>query len=288
MSKFEYFRPNSLEETFELMMENPGYCLLAGGTDVMVKLKENIIHPSVIVDLGALDILKGIKAEGSKITIGALTTHTQLSESDVIKKYAPALAKAAGLVGSPQIRNNGTVGGNMGNASPAADTVPALIAYDAIITIANMTGSREILLKDLFKGPGRTQLEPGELITKISFVAQKDNQSSSFEKLGKRKALAISVVNAAVFIEVHPITKIVTKARFALGSVAATSIRVPAGEEHLAGNVISDKLLLEVADVVSNAINPIDDVRSTAAYRKEIAGTLIKRALENAWRAISI
>jgi len=288
VSKFEYFRPSSLEETFDLMLGNPSYCLLAGGTDVMVKLKENIIHPSVILDLGALDDLRGIKIEGGKITIGPLTTHTQLAESDIIKKYAPALAKAAGLVGSPQIRNEGTVGGNMGNASPAADTVPALIAYDATITIASVTGAREILLNDLFVGPGRTKLKPGELIIKISFEAQEANQSSSFEKLGKRKALAISVVNAAVFIEVHPKTKIVTKARFALGSVAATPIRVHTAEEYLIGNIISEKLLSEIADVVSNTIKPIDDVRSTAIYRKEIAGTLIKRALENALSTLSI
>lgn len=287
MSKFEYYRPNTIEETIKLMRENPNYCLLAGGTDVMVKIKENIIHPSAILDLGALGSLKGIKVEGGKITIGALTTHTRLFESETIRKYAPALAKAASLVGSPQIRNKGTVGGNMGNASPAADTVPALIAYDATIKIASATGTREILLKDLFKGPGRTCLEPGELITEISFEAQGVNQSSSFEKLGKRKALAISVVNAAVFIEADPKTNIVNKARFALGSVAATPIRVPAGEEYLIGNVISEKLLSEVAGIVSNAVKPIDDVRSTAVYRKEIAGTLIKRALENAWRTMS-
>ena len=287
MSKFKYFRPELLTEAFKLMANNQGYYLIAGGTDLMVKLKEKLIKPKAVIDLGALPELKGIVLQDNQIRVGAYVNHTELAESGIIKQFAPALAKAAGLVGSPQIRNKGTVGGNMGNASPAADTVPALMAYEAEINIASINGIKKIPLKDLFNGPGHTILAPGEIITEICFKAQQANQGSSFQKLGKRNAQAISVVNAAVSVAVDPQTKMVTTATLALGSVAATPIRVTEAEMLMTGKVVSDELIDKTAQTVKEVIKPIDDVRSTAVYRKESAGVLIKRALEEVWSQVS-
>jgi len=286
VSKFEYYRPKCLNELFKLMAENPGYSLLAGGTDLMVKLKENLIKPTAVIDLDGLEGLKGINLDAGRIVLGALTTHTRLEQSELINRLAPALAKAAGVVGSPQIRNKGTVGGNMGNASPAADTVPVLIALGAEVVLSSKEEIRTIPLEELFLGPGRTVLKPGELITTISFEVL-NHQGCSFQKLGKRKALAISVINASASLEIEPETKVIKKARIALGSVAATAVRVSAGEEILIGNYYSSELIKKAAEEVSKAIRPIDDVRSTAIYRKRVAGVLVRRALEEAWSQIT-
>ncbi|MDF2875241.1 MAG: aerobic-type carbon monoxide dehydrogenase, middle subunit CoxM/CutM-like protein [Sporomusa sp.] len=283
MSKFKYVRAESLQQAVQLIKENSGYYLIAGGTDLMVKLKEKLIDPVAIVDISRLEELGGITWDNGRITIGAAVTHSQVYESAVINRYAPALAKAAGLVGSPQIRNTGTIGGNIGNASPAADTVPVLIAYGAQVKVATGSGIKEISLSNLFTGPGRTVLEPGEIIVAITFQAQQPGQSSSFQKLGKRKALAIAVVNAAVWLEVEENTRKVTGVRLALGSVAATVIRATEAESILLGQVISHSLIQQAADKVVETVKPIDDVRSEAVYRQQTAGVLIKRALEEAW-----
>jgi len=287
VSRFEYSRPECLSEAFKLMAENCGYSLLAGGTDLMVKVKENMVKPTVVIDLDGLEELKGINIEAGQIVLGALTTHTQLEQSEIINRYAPALAKAAGIIGSPQIRNKGTVGGNMGNASPAADTVPALIALGAEVTLSSKEGIRTIPLEELFLGPGRTVLKPGELITLISFKVS-THQGCSFQKLGKRKALAISVINASASMEIDPETNVIKQARIALGSVAGTAVRVSAGEEILVRKCYSPELIKEAAEAVAEAIRPIDDVRSTAVYRKRVARVLVRRALEEAWSQLHV
>lgn len=286
VSRFEYYRPKCLDEAFKLMAENPDYSLLAGGTDLMVKLKDNMVKPTAVIDLDGLQELKGINFEAGRIVVGALTTHTQLEQSEIINKHALALVKAAGIVGSPQIRNKGTVGGNIGNASPAADTVPVLIALGAEVALSSKEGVKTIPLEELFLGPGRTVLKPGELITSISFKVA-THQGCSFQKLGKRKALAISVINACASMEIDPETKVIKKVRIALGSVAATAVRVSEGEVLLEGKYYSPELINEVAEVVGEAIKPIDDVRSTAVYRKLVARVLVRRALEEAWSQIA-
>jgi len=268
------------------MAENPSYSLLAGGTDLMVKLKEGMIKPTAVIDLDGLEELKGIHIEAGRIVIGALTTHTQLDQSEIINRYAPALAKAGGIIGSPQIRNKGTVGGNMGNASPAADTVPVLIALGAEVTLSSENEIYTIPLEELFLGPGRTLLKQGELITITSFKVSK-HQGCSFQKLGKRKALSISVINVSASMEIDPETYVIKKAIIALGSVAATVVRGSDGEEILVGKCYSPELIKEAAEATAKAIKPIDDVRSTAVYRKRVARVLVRRALEEAWSQIA-
>jgi len=285
MAHFQYIRPQSLTEACQLAYKNPGYSLLAGGTDFMVKLRLQNIRPTIVIDIGDLDELRGICIEDQMICIGAAVTHTELYESMIIRKYAPALAKAASMVGSPQIRNRGTVGGNMGNASPAADTVPTLLAYGATLGITGPNENRKLAVEKLCTGPGRTTLLPGEIIREIYIPMQQSNQGSNFQKLGKRKALAISVVNAAAWIELANDKKI-TAVRLALGSVAATAIRLYEAEEKLLGKRISDDLIREISLSVRETIHPIDDVRSKATYRKNIANILIKRALEDAWKNV--
>ncbi|MEN6414448.1 MAG: FAD binding domain-containing protein, partial [Veillonellales bacterium] len=200
MATFQYACPETLTEAVGLASSNPGYSWIAGGTDFMVKLRLKRIEPSITIDIGRLEELRQIRLEKETLYIGAAVTHTELTTSPLIGQYAPALKEAAGMVGSPQIRNRGTVGGNICNASPAADTVPALLAYGAKVLICGKTGQRRLELADFCTGPGRTILKSGEFLREIYFPVQRLRQGSSFQKLGKRKALAISVVNAAAWL----------------------------------------------------------------------------------------
>lgn len=288
MNTFDYYRAATLVEAFALMRNKTNYTLLAGGTDLLVKFNEKIMNPKIVLDLGLIKDMREIHFEGiGQVTLGALVTHTQVMESQILQKYAPALVKASSMVGSPQIRNRGTIGGNICNASPAADTVPALIALGAQIELTNEKQVRVIPLEELFLGPGRTVLQAGEILTKILLKALKPAQGSGFEKLGKRKALAISVVNTGVFIEVDPKTRAINEARIALGSVAPTPIRIKKAESLLLGKVLSPTLLKDVTSVVASEIKPIDDIRSKAEYRRDVAGELVKRAVEEAWNKAS-
>lgn len=282
MGKFQYACPATVTEAVGLALQHPGYCWIAGGTDFMVKVRLKHIEPAMVIDVGRLKELRQLHLTDGILHVGAAVTHTELAASPLVEQYAPALQAAAGLVGSPQIRNRGTVGGNIGNASPAADTVPALLAYGAEAVIRGKTETRRVALADLFIGPGRTILEPGELIAELCFPAQQPGQGSSFEKLGKRKALAISVVNAAAWLELDG--QKVRQVRLALGSVAAKPIRLTSVEDILKNEILTERLIQKAADMVSEVIRPIDDVRSEAGYRKQVAGVLIRRALENSWQ----
>lgn len=287
MNAFDYYRAVSLAEAFDLMRDKPNYTLLAGGTDLLVKINEKIISPNVVLDLSLIKDLRGIHLENGQFTLGALITHTQVMDSEILQKFAPALVKASSMVGSPQIRNRGTLGGNICNASPAADAVPALLALGAEVQLMSEKKVRTVLLEDLFLGPGKTTIATGEILTRVLFKAQRPNQGSSFQKLGKRKALAISVVNAAVFIEIDSKTRTISEARIALGSVAPTPIRVKRAENLLLGKILSAELLKQVRLTVASEVKPIDDIRAKAEYRRDVAGELVERAVQEAWNKAS-
>ena len=283
MNEFRYYRPRSLPEALHIARERPGTMFLAGGTDALVSLKAGIIQPPAVVDISALPELTGITVEHGEIVVGALTTHAELAGSPIIRAELSALAEAAGSVGSPQIRNTGTIGGNIANASPAADTVTALVALGASVQIGNEDQVRQTPVEDLFLGPKKTALQDGDLILSIRFKSRQYGQASAFHKVGRRKALAISVVNAAVWLELDPGLDRVVKCRIALGSVAPTVIRVSEAEKAVEGQVIIPALIDNLGDLVSLSIKPIDDIRSTAQYRQAVAGELVKRAFIDAW-----
>ncbi|EHI97730.1 Carbon-monoxide dehydrogenase (acceptor) [Clostridium sp. DL-VIII] len=277
---YKYIKPQTIQEVVSTMQQYPDYHLLAGGTDLLVKMKLGRIESGTFVDISDLNELKQITVHNNTITIGAAVTHSQISSSADIIELAPALAAASASVGSPQIRNRGTVGGNCGNASPAGDTIPALLAYHAVVNVNGPQGVRTIPLNEFFMGPGRTVLKSGEFILSFSFSMQQPGQGSAFEKLGKRKALAISIINIASFISVDA-DKIITQARIAMGSVAPTPIRITEIESILVGKKFTDKIIIEAAQVAADNIKPIDDVRSEAEYRKKMASILTQRTLEN-------
>ncbi|SFL48687.1 FAD binding domain-containing protein [Pelosinus propionicus] len=277
---YRYIKPQTTEQVIGVMQQYSEHHLLAGGTDLLVRMKLGRIVSGTFIDISDLKELQEFTVDNGIITIGAAVTHAQISSSSYMKEFAPALAAASASVGSPQIRNRGTIGGNSGNASPAGDTIPALMTYAAVVTIAGPQGARTIPINEFFTGPGRTVLKSDEFILSFSFSAQKAGQGSAFEKLGKRKALAISIVNAASFIAVD-LDQTVTQARIALGSVAATPLRITAAENIIIGRKLTDSVIAKAAKTAADSVNPIDDVRSEADYRKKIVAALTQRTLKN-------
>ncbi|MFZ7102784.1 MAG: FAD binding domain-containing protein [Peptococcaceae bacterium] len=279
MMNFNYFNPSNLSVFKDTVQKLAGYALVAGGTDLLVKMKEKIISPPNLIDLSNLVELKGIRlSDGGYLDIGAMTTHVELVNSALVKKHARILAQAASQIGSPQIRNMGTVGGNIGNASPAADTAPALLVLDAKVNVDGITGCEEKDLYQIFKSPGSLKLRHGQVITKFKICTIKENEGAAFIKLGKRKALAISVLNCAVWLKVSQ--GHIANVRIALGSVAPTPLRLFEVEDWLLGKKIQTEVLETAARMAKDIIKPIDDIRSTAEYRKSIAEVTVLRGLK--------
>ena len=276
MNHFDYFKPHSLEEVWDLGKEFPGAKYIAGGTDLMVKIKNRTIVPQTLISLRSLPGLPGIEI-GEKVRIGAMTTITDLIEHPELGRIFPVLVQAAKKIGSPQIRNVGTVGGNLCNCSPCADTALALLILDARVVLRNSRGSREIALEEFFIGPGVSCLSGGELMTGIVLDKPASNVRAIFMKKGRVK-MDLAVASVGVLLEMEGDT--CKKARFAAGSVAPVPLRLKKVEELLENAVISKETIQEAQKIAMNSISPITDIRSTAEYRREIVGVYIKRALE--------
>ncbi len=278
---FHYNAPASMSELLSGIKNADNCYFLAGGTDLVVKIKEGLIAPEFVVDLGKIKELREIADAGLVIIIGATVTHSQLQKSPLIKKYAAVLASAAGQVGSPQIRNVGTVGGNICNASPVADTSPALLVLDGVVEVKGVNGNRNIPLKDFFVRPAVTVLEKGEFVTSIYIKKVQPGEGASFQKIGKRKALAISVTNAAVWLKKDGDK--IADIRIALGAVAAKTIRIPAVEDQLKGLVFDQSVASKAGELAKASVKPITDLRSTADYRADVVDVIVEQAMCEAW-----
>lgn len=278
--QFNYHSPKSETELAALLNGMEDYCLLAGGTDVMVKMKEKLISPRNLVDVSGIESLKGIRETADSLWIGPLVTHRELMDSPVMNKKTAALCLAASEVGSPQIRNAGTVGGNIGNASPAADTVPALLALDAKVQLNSANGAENLPLDKVFVGPGRTCLKPGQYIAGIHVSPVTAGEGAAFAKFGKRKALACSIVNGAAWVRVQG--GVITAARIALGSVGPTPVRLYDTEKWLVGRKPEPAVFAEAGLQAEQSVRPIDDVRCTATHRGKLARVTVQRCLEAA------
>ncbi|MEW6277715.1 MAG: xanthine dehydrogenase family protein subunit M [Candidatus Eremiobacterota bacterium] len=270
------FRPETVEELFCLMETEPvPHYFLAGGTDLLVQAKDGAIPPSTWFDVTALRELTGIRVEEGRVVLGAAVTHDELTRSDTVRHYAPALVDGAAVIGGPQIRNRGTVGGNLANGSPAADTVPALYTLEAEVGLRRRAALRWVAIADFFLGPRKTLLEPGEIIEAVRFPAR-EGMRGAFVRLGQRRSQAISKVSVAV-------SCVVSGDRFeylgiACGSVAPTVIRCPRAEAALRERGLAGAS--EACRLIREEVRPIDDIRSTAAYRRAMSGVLLARVLE--------
>jgi CO/xanthine dehydrogenase FAD-binding subunit len=263
-----------------LAQRAPQARLLAGGTDILVEAKDGRVPREALLDVSAVEEMRGIEERGGGLWIGAAVTHTEMMESALVARYAPALPQACAVVGGPQIRNRGTLGGNLANASPAADTVPPLFAADAVVEIVSVSARREVPIAEIFTGPRRSVLARDELITGVRIPAR-EGVRASFLRLGQRQAQAISKVSVAValaFRDGRP-----AWARIALGAVAPTVVRAQRAEQALLAG--GPDALARAREMVMQEIAPIDDLRSTREYRRHMAGVLFERAARRAAEA---
>ncbi len=280
MQEFDFLRPASLRELV-VMLDEAGGRIIAGGTDVIPKMRRDLFSASILIDASTIAELNFIEETDNEISIGALTTHQAIADSTLLQTANPALTKAAASVGCHQTRHRGTVGGNLANASPAADTVPALLAFDAVVRLVRKDGERMMPLKDFFIAPGKTKLESGEVIHSVAFRRLSGAWGAAFLKLGKRNGMAIAVVSVAAAVVLDSSGKI-RDARIALGSVAPMAVRSPRAEKMLLGQEASAGVVNDAANAIAEDISPINDVRSTAEYRRHAACVLTRRALEQA------
>lgn len=280
---FEFFQPTSLDEASAVILENgPGGCFLAGGTDLVIAVKEKDLTPRYVVDLKHISGLTGISesADGG-FTIGALTTLYEIEKSAVILARHPFLAQSSAEIGSTQIRHRGTIGGNIVNASPSADTVPCLLALDAKVCVVNGSAEKLIELDDFFLGPGKTVMEAGDILTKLLIPPTGEGHRGEYYKCSPRHQMDLAYVGVAVAIDLSEEQQC-RSARIALGAVAPVPLRAKKAEALLQGQTLSETLVEQVAEQATTECSPIDDVRSSAAYRSDMVGVLTKRALLNA------
>lgn len=282
--KFDYFKPQTMQVLWDNVNGLDKVSYLAGGTDLIVKSKNEVLSPSNMVDLQLLDELKGIKEDNDVIVIGAMETHANVHKCSLIKEYASALADASSRVGAVQIRNMGTVGGNICNASPAADSVPAFMALDAQITLESPQGERTIALKDFFILPSRPLINDKEVLKTITIKKCGKQEGTGFVKIGKRKAMAISVINGAAYLKVE--NGVITDARVVLGSIAAKTVHIAQAEEFLIGKQPTAENFKQAGEIAASSIKPITDVRSTEEYRVDSSKIVVKRALEAAYENV--
>jgi CO/xanthine dehydrogenase FAD-binding subunit len=267
--------PASLREAFAILAEAT-HRPVAGGTDLLVQLTGEIGPvPERVIDLWRLDELRGIAVRGDSVELGALTTYTDIRRSPICREHLPALVDAAATIGATQIQNRGTIGGNVMNASPAGDTLPVLLALDAILTVGGARGERDVAAAEFWPAYRRTAARPEELLLRVR-IPLGAGREQRFRKVGTRRAQAISkVVVAAAWRGAERWEDV----RIALGSVAATPIRVAAAEAALEGQPRTIQSVDAAVEALGAAIQPIDDVRSTAAYRREASRRVVRRLL---------
>ncbi len=294
-----YVAAQTLEEAVRAASQT-GATIFAGGTDLMPRWSRNLVpKPRAVVDVKGVAQLRGVKLVNGEVRVGACVLLSELEAHPTIRAAAPILAEAAARVACPQIRNRATLGGNLCNASPAADTAVPLLLLDAVLEVAssppgpvrlggnlnnahgsNGLATREIPIAGFFRGPGSTALQPGEVVTGIRFRPLAAELSWAWEKFGTRPAMEIAV--ASVGVVLHRVEGRVVEARVAYGSVAPVPLRGRQAESVLVGQPLSNEVIDRCVTAAREEISPITDLRASAGYRREIVGVLLRRMLEDA------
>ncbi len=301
MKKFDYLKPKTLEEALTLFSKYGEKARwIAGGTDVMVMIKQNTMAPDVLISLRGIPGLDQIRFNGS-LSLGPMVTHRAIEKSEIIRKNFSALTDATDYLGSVQIRNVATIGGNICTAAPSADTATPLLVFGTQVKIKNPKTERTVPIEEFFKGPGANVLEPGELVQELLIPKLLPNTGSAYYKLQRRLALDLPILGVSVMLSLDknkvtcsdmlctasPISSILHKmeedqivckeVRIALGVVAPTPLRAVKAEALLRGKKLSDELLEEAAEAAANEAQPRDTVRGEAWYRRDMIRVLVKR-----------
>ena len=278
LSAMRYASPTTVAEAVGLLGSEPDARVYAGATDLIPQIRAGRPEPSVMVDLKRIGRLCAISSDGSSYTVGAATPTADVCAHDGLAAAFPGLVEASGLIGSDQIQSRSSWGGNLANASPAADTPPSLIVNDARAVIAGPSGERTVAAAEIATGPGATSLAPGEIIVEFELDRPPARTADAYLRLIPRTEMDIAVVGAAARVTLDGDGK-VAAAAIALGAVAPTVVRVPDAETALIGNQPAGDALAAVEAAAAAATNPIDDKRGTVAYRRQVAGVLARRAV---------
>ena len=273
--EFDYVRPSTLEEAIEELSQ-PGARVLAGATDVVPWLRDDLIEPDLLVDIKAIPGLDGISLDGGRITIGALFTFRDLADSPVVHEHTPMLAEMANQVASIGVRNRATVVGNLCSAVPSLDAGPALMVYDAHVEVVGPDGYRVVPLDEWFVGPRTTRLRPGEVSTGISLVLPPVDHAGAFLKLARYSGEDLAQANLGLVVTAD------RDYRLAFGAVAPAPLRARRIEALLAGRDLDDALIEEASQLVTDEIAPITDIRATADYRSHMCRVMLRRGLRAA------
>lgn len=271
--------PVNLEELWSLLADEPEGKIMAGGTDLLVQINKKNSKPKAIFCMDRMTELKQIELDDSSIYIGAAVPLQRLLELPTVQSRLSTLAEAIGVLGSPPIRHGATLGGNICTASPAGDTIPPLHVLDAQIEIRSALKKRIVPMAQFILGPGKTVLEPGEIVTGVHIPWPHPEAISAFYKVGKRRALAVAVASLAVLVVLDE-DKRIKAIRLAWGSVGEKVLNLPQVERFLIGQSLAEAVLLEAAKMVASQVSPRDDLRASAAYRRQVAGNLLLRMLQ--------
>ena len=273
------FLPHSIEEALGFLRAEPKAAIYAGGTDLLVKMRSGAVNFPALICLERVDELKEVHEDGDDVLIGAATTHTGLLEDPLVRDHFPVLTRAARVLGSPPVRNMGTIGGNIVTASPAGDTLPPLYVLDADVEIRSWEGTRRAPVRDFILGPGVVDLKSHELVTAIGLRKSQQWDVHHYEKVGRRKSLACAVVSLAALMKLGPRGEI-DDVRLAWGGVGPTVVTSAEVEVLLRGKPLSYDTLKSAVPPVERAVSPIDDTRASAEYRRIVSGNLLFRLLE--------
>ena len=279
MRILDYFQPVTVKEAIENLSKSPSTTkILAGGTELIIQLREGKVAPEYIVDLGYITELSGITEKDGTLVIGSMTTYNTIENDPLVRKHMPLLAQAAGSVGSPQIRNTGTIGGNLINAATAADSIPALLALDAKAVLTSDGGKREVAVAELLAGSKKTNIVSDEILTYIVIPIPSPATYGTFVKLGRRKALAIARLNLAITVNLID-NGAIGKVTLAVGAVGTSAYRVDQVEKFLEGKKVAPELFTTAGELIAQVVADKLGSRPTATYKKTIAKAAFRRAI---------
>lgn len=288
LPRFEFLSPKTIEETIALMDQYGQKAkVLAGGTDLIPQMKNREVKPEYLLGLSQIPDLEGIQfAKRSGLKLGATCKISQIEKSDIIREHYPILTQAASVLGSTEIRNRGTLGGNLCNAAPSADMAPSLLVLGAKAVTASREGERVIPLEDFFLGPGKTVLEADEILVRLEVPPMKPRSGGDYLKLGIRKAMDLAVVGVAAVISLESKNGTCKEAKLALGAVAPTPIRAKEAEGVLIGKKVDEEVIQSAAETASREASPISDIRASEEYRRSMIRVLTHRAIQQALNKI--
>ena len=282
----KYYNAKTVSEAVSLLKEHPDARIISGGSDVLIKIREGRMAGTSLVSIRDVEEIKGItRNEDGDILIGAGTVFSHITADPIIQKYIPVLGEAVDQVGGPQIRNIGTIGGNICNGAVSADSVPTVFSYNSLLHIANEDGGRIAPVREFYLGPGRVDLHPGEVLTHV-VIPKKEyaGYHGHYIKYSMRNAMDIATLSCSVVSRINPLKKVLEDVRITFGVAAPVPYRCAKTEEALRGMEIGEELYQKVEELVREEINPRDSWRASKAFRLQIGGEIAKRALKESVR----